>query len=55
MFFYHDYTLYTILSGDLGKELKNLITLMDKEEQQEREKEQQQQQQNKTLNKESPV
>jgi len=38
-------------AGDLGKELKNLITLMDQEEQQQREKEQK----NATLNKESPV
>ena len=36
--------------GDLGKELKNLITLMDQEEMQEREKAEQQKQ-----NKESPV
>ena len=34
--------------GDLGKELKNLITLMDQEEKQQREKEQ-------SKNKESPV
>lgn len=36
--------------GDLGKELKNLITLMDQEEMQERQKEEQQ-----NKNKESPV
>ena len=36
--------------GDLGKELKNLITLMDQEEKQAREKEQQN-----IKNKESPV
>jgi len=37
-------------AGDLGKELKNLITLMDQEEMQERQKEEQQ-----NKNKESPV
>ena len=42
---------FYLLLGDLGKELKNLITLMDQEEQQQREKEQK----NATLNKESPV
>ena len=44
---------FYLLLGDLGKELKNLITLMDQEEQQALEKEQKTTAG--TLNKESPV